>query len=293
MIVSIIIRTFNEEKHLSDLLIGIGEQELGACQIEVVVVDSGSTDSTLVIAKKHKCNVVHISKDQFTFGRSLNVGCAAARGELLVFVSGHCIPTDRLWLRELIKPLADSKAVYSYGRQIGNDSSKFSEQKLFGKYYPEMSKIPQDGFFCNNANAALRKDIWEEYRFDEGVTGLEDMELAKRLTESGQSVAYVSSSVVYHLHSETWGQVKTRYEREAIALQKIMPEVHVNLQDFVRYFFSGVFFDIGAAIQEKCFLKRFVEIVLFRLMQYSGSYKGNHEHRELSKSMKEKYFYPK
>ena len=45
--------------------------------------------------------------------------------------------------------------------------------------------MPQGGFFCNNANAALLKAVWEEHPFDEELTGLEDMHLAKKLTENG------------------------------------------------------------------------------------------------------------
>ena len=290
---SIIIRTYNEDKHLDDLLVAIGKQNTSNLDIETIIVDSGSTDSTLEIGKRHKCRIVHIVKDDFTFGRSLNVGCEAAEGDYLVFISGHCIPVDDKWLLEIVNPLIMNKAVYSYGRQVGNGDSKFSERQLLNKYFPVNSKVPQKGYFVNNASSALKKSIWKDYKFDEDLTGLEDMELGKRLVSDGLCIAYNAESSVYHLHDENWGNVKNRYLRESIALQQIMPEVHINLPDFIRYFFSGVFFDIGAAIQEKCFLSKLVEIILFRLMQYSGSYKGNHEHRKLSKSMKEKYFYPK
>jgi len=293
MIVSVVIRTFNEEEHLSDLLDVIRQQELEGFQVEVIVVDSGSTDSTLSIAGRYGCNIVHILKEEFTFGRSLNIGCEAARGDFLVFVSGHCIPTNNHWLSGLIGPLRDGKAVYSYGRQIGNGVSKFSEHQLFRKYYPDISKIPQEGFFCNNANAALKSDVWKEYKFNEEITGLEDMELAKRITESGHSLAYIASAAVYHIHQESWGKVKTRYEREAIALQYILPEVHVRFPDFLRYVFSAVLLDLGSALQEKKLLKVFSEVLAFRLMQFWGVYRGNHEHRRLSREMKERYFYPR
>ena len=46
------------------------------------------------------------------------------------------------------------------------------------------------------------------------------MYLAKQLVADGGKVAYVASAPVYHIHNESWKQVKTRYEREAYALQK-------------------------------------------------------------------------
>ena len=67
------------------------------------------------------------------------------------------------------------------------------------------------------------------------------MGLGKRLVLGGLSIAYNAESSVYHLHEKNWGNVKNRYLREFIALQKIMPEVHINLPDFIRYFFRGIF----------------------------------------------------
>ena len=74
MLVSIIIRTLNEDKHLDELLSAIDMQEKNGFLYEVVIVDSGSTDKTLDIAKKYKARVTHINKQDFTFGKSLNIG---------------------------------------------------------------------------------------------------------------------------------------------------------------------------------------------------------------------------
>lgn len=293
MDISIVIRTFDEGKWLGPVLEAVAAQELDGNAMEVVLVDSGSTDETLSIAQKHGCRIVHIAKDDFTFGRSLNMGCDAAKGRALVFISGHCIPNDPRWLVNLVAPLGTNDIVYSYGRQQGHDISRYSEEQLFRKYYPDTSQVPQDGFFCNNANAAVLKEQWKTNQFDEDLTGLEDMELAKRLTIAGYKVAYVADAPVIHIHEESWHKVKVRYEREAIALQAIMPELHVNFTDFLRYFFSGVMLDWGQAIADKCFHKVAGEILAFRFMQYWGTYAGANEHRRLSRQRKEEYFYPR
>ena len=178
---SIVIRTYNEQKHLRELLQGIQSQICDGFEIETVIVDSGSTDNTLKIAEAFPTRIVPIKKEDFSFGRSLNVGCDAATGDVLVFVSGHCIPTGRRWVADLIAPLGSNGVVYTYGGQVGNEGSHFSECQIFGKYFPSTSKIPQEGFYCNNANAAMLKRVWQEHPFDEELTGLEDMHLAKRL----------------------------------------------------------------------------------------------------------------
>jgi len=290
---SIVIRTYNEEKHLDELLHAISIQKAGDIDVETILVDSGSTDNTLKIAQKYDVKIVHIKKEDFTFGRALNVGCEAASGEFLIFVSGHCIPCKNDWLKLLVQPLSENQAVYSYGGQVGNEDSYFSERQLFEKYFPATSMIPQEGYFCNNANSALLTRVWENDKFDEALTGLEDMHLSKSLVSQGEKIAYVAEAAVFHLHEETWHKVKIRYEREAIALRQMMPEVHVHFKDFLRYFFSAVFYDMAAAIQQKVLVKNLFEIFMFRLMQYWGSYRGNHEHRRLCTAMKEEYFYPK
>lgn len=292
-LVSVVIRTLNEEKYLNELLSTIRMQVSSKFQIEIVIIDSGSTDNTLLIAEKYNCRITHIDKSEFTFGRSLNLGCKFAQGKYLVFVSGHCIPTNNDWLENLVNPLINGDIVYTYGRQIGRDGTKFSERQLFSKYFPLDSKLPQKGIFCNNANAALRRDVWEKYNFDENLTGCEDMYLAKELVMEGYQLGYVADACVYHIHEESWSKVRVRYEREAFALQKIMPEIHLSMLDTLIYIFAGVVKDIRVALRDKVFFEEIYSIIMFRYCQYLGAYRGNHIHRKLSKEMKMKYFYPR
>ncbi len=291
-LVSIVIRTLNEQKHLEELLRAISKQDQTVFKIETVIIDSGSTDNTIKIAKSFGCRITHIKKEDFTFGKSLNVGCDFANGDYLVFVSGHCIPVDEHWITHLVKPLINVCS-YTYGRQLGRDTTKFSEQQLFDKYFPEQSRIPQVGFFCNNANAAIRREAWLAHRFNEELTGCEDMYLAKLLVDSGKKIGYVAEAPVYHIHDETWTQVKVRYEREAIALQQIMPQVQLNLVDMISFIFIGIIKDIKTAYSLNILIRELKSIFMFRFAQYYGAYIGNKNHRKLSQSMKYKYFYPR
>lgn len=289
---SIVIRTLNESRYLGELLETIAAQKTPGFDVEIVLVDSGSTDGTLEIARHHGCRIVTIDKSEFSFGRSLNRGCESARGDYLVFVSGHCIPASESWLAKLLWPLTAGIASYTYGRQIGRDSTKFSENMLFRKYFPANSAIPQRGYFCNNANAALTREAWTRYRFNEELTGLEDMYLGKQMVADGHNLAYVAEAVVHHIHDESWREVRMRFEREAVALRNILPELHFSLLDFARCYVSGVVADLLAAWREGVLRGQISDIFSFRLMQYWGAYRGNHEHRKLSKERKMRYFYP-
>lgn len=291
--VSIVFRALNEEKWFDDALEACKQQRLDDdLKMEIILVDSGSTDRTMDIADSHGCRIVHIPKSKFTFGRSLNWGCEVATGKYLVLISAHCIPDHDRWLQNLIQPLIDGRAHYTYGRQIGHEVSKFSEKRLFAKHFPDFDMIPQEGYFCNNANSAILKSVWEDYGFDEEVTGLEDMVLGRAIVQDGLRVGYVSSAPVIHIHEESMPQVRKRYYREALTLRDIMPEVHVTPLDAVRYFSVGVFHDLVAAARQGSFFKHFGEIVGFRYQQFLGTYEGHNEHRRLSRAQKEAYFYP-
>lgn len=290
--ISIIVRTLNEARHLDDLLTRIGEQETSGLEHEVIIVDSGSTDGTLNIAEHHGCRIRHITREEFSFGRSLNIGCEAAKGDILVITSGHCVPTDRSWLQHLCEPILTGTASYSYGRQLGGDESHYSEKRIFSKYFPAEAANGQKEFFCNNANAALDHAQWERFRFNEDLTGLEDMELAQRLVRAGGKVTYVPDASVYHYHQETWAQIQRRFEREAIALQRIMPQVQVSPFDLMRYLSTSVYKDWHSAWRAGVWRQNAANILRYRWHQYLGAYKGNHEHRKLSNSEKEKYFFP-
>ncbi len=290
---SIVVRTLNEGKHLGSLAEGIRNQEYPQELIDLIMVDSGSTDNTLSIAENAGARILHLKRSEFSFGRSLNVGCDAATGEILVFVSGHCVPTNKEWLKRLINAFTEPSVSIAYGRQIGGPETRFSEHAIFGKYFPACAQNHhQSPFFCNNANLALRRECWAAYRFDESLTGLEDMHLARQLYQKKKHIIYVPEACVYHYHNESWRQVKRRYEREAIALREIMPEVHIHWHDAVRYFAAGVLGDWSRALQQNIFLKSAAEVVAFRFCQFYGAWRGNHAHRNLSRQQKDRYFFP-
>jgi len=290
MDVSIIVRTYNEQAHIGDLLAAIEAQE-GALNVEVIIVDSGSTDRTLDIAAQWDCRVVYIDKEQFTFGRSLNMGCASARSDILVFVSGHCVPASPQWLQQIVEPLLKGSA-YCYGNQLPHESTRFSEARVFAKYFDSRDHIPQTGYFVNNANAALRSEVWRAHPFDEELSGLEDMELARRLIAANEEIAYVAAAGVFHIHDETWAQVRWRYEREALALRHIDPQLHMSFLDLVRCVGGSIARDIRAALREGCLMGEFAGICAFRVCQYWGSYRGSQVSRRVSRQRRRHYFYP-
>ena len=212
---SIVIRTLNEAKHLPSLLDSIERQN--RLPDEVILVDSGSTDTTVSIAEKHGLKIVHIPPGDFTFGRALNWGCEAAKGDLLVLVSAHVYALDDNWLEQLVEPFADDRVGLSYGGQTGDHRSNFAEIELLKRWFPEEGTNDQQSPFCNNANCAIRRSLWEQVPYDESLPGLEDMAFARELRSKGHRIAYVPKAKIAHVHEEGWKQTMNRYRREAMA----------------------------------------------------------------------------
>ena len=288
--ISVIIRAFNEEKHLGQLLEAIAQQTFR--NYELILVDSGSTDRTLAIAARYPVKVLHIKPAEFTFGRSLNLGLQAARGSLAVVASAHVLPLSRDWLKQLIAPFEDLKVAVAYGKQCGGTGSRFSEAQHFLRWFPERSNLDQPNAYCNNANLALRLSLWKKQPFDETLTGLEDLAWASAWRERGYKVAYVAEAGVAHLHEESAAQIVNRHRREAIALKRILPASRFALWHFASLFLRSVSSDFAAAWRQRAFFRHVFGIIPFRFLQYLGTYLGYHDVVDPSAKLKQVFYYP-
>jgi glycosyltransferase involved in cell wall biosynthesis len=286
---SVVIRAYNEEKHIRRLLEGIKYQTLK--DVDVILVDSGSTDSTVEIAESYGAHIVRIPSEEFTFGRSLNYGIRAASGELIVIASAHVYPVYPDWLASLLYPFEDEKIALTYGKQRGPDSAKYSEQQIFHQWFPEAGTQHQETAFCNNANAAIRKRLWQEHPYDETLTGLEDLAWAKWAQEQGYAIAYIPEAEIIHVHNETPRGVYNRYRREAMAFKKIYPESHFNIYDFLRLTAANIWSDVWHAARERVLWKHLRSILWFRFMQFQGTRMGHRETSLVTPQLRETFYY--
>lgn len=286
---SIVIRAYNEEKHIGRLLEGIRQQTV--TDVEIILVDSGSTDSTVSIAESFGAKVVHIPSAEFTFGRSLNYGVKAATREFVVIASAHVYPVYPDWLEVLLRPFENEKIALTYGKQRGPVFAKYSEQQILHQWFPDLSKPNQETAFCNNANAAIRKSLWEQNQYDESLTGLEDLAWAKWAKEQGYGIAYVAEAEIIHVHNETPKGVFNRYRREAMAFKKIHPESHFSVYDFIRLTMMNILSDLWHAARERVLWTNFPSILWFRYMQFSGTLAGYREVSVLTPQLRETFYY--
>jgi rhamnosyltransferase len=294
---SIVIRAYNEEGQIGRLLEGIGHQTFAhqtSQDVEIILVDSGSTDATVAIAKRYPVQVVSIRPQDFTFGHSLNRGIAAASGEFIIIASAHVYPVYPDWLEKLTTPFTDTKVALVYGKQRGMATTQYSEHQIFARWFPDVSNLRQTYPFCNNANAAIRRELWAQYPYDETLTGLEDLAWAQNALKRGFIVAYAAEAEIVHVHDETHRQVYNRYQREAMAFKRLYDEAHFNLYDCLRMIGANISSDLWHAARERVLWANWQSIFWFRTLQFWGTYQGYRRATQpLTAPLRQAFYYPR
>ena len=206
--VSIIIRTKNEERWIGSCLKGIFDQTYK--DFEVILVDNESTDQTINKANKYPIKVLNINN--FLPGRAINLGVSESKGNIIVILSGHCIPVDSYWLKNLIRDLNDPDVAGVYGRQEPMSFSSDSDKRDLINVFGLDKKIQLKDPFFHNANSAVRKNFLNKFPFDENVSNVEDRVWGMEVIKAGYKIVYEPLASVFHFHgiNQNMDQDRTR-----------------------------------------------------------------------------------
>lgn len=218
--ISVIIRTKNEANWIERCLSAIAQQAMA--DAEVIVVDNASTDRTLEIVRQFDAKIVTISDDEFTFGRSLNMGIEASHGEFLALISGHCIPATDLWLYRLWRNFQlDPMVAGVYGKQEPlPDTNSLDKRDLLTVFGLER-RVQEKDYFFHNANSMIRRSVWERHPFDEEIAGVEDRDWARRVLDEGYRIVYEPYAAVYHWHGINHAGDRARADRVVRVIELI------------------------------------------------------------------------
>ena len=227
--ISVVVPVRDGGAELVRCLEGIARQDVHE-EVEVVVVDSGSSDGTPDRARALGAHVQELDAAEFNYGLSRNLGAQRARGETLVFTSHDASAVDRDWLARLVAPLADSPDVVGvYGRQLPYDGAPPTEQYFLDFLYgpqPRVQRLagPDDLSFevtlFSNVNSAMPRRVWEEYPFAEDVVGSEDQEWSRRVLLAGKAIVYEPGAAVYHSHTYTAWAAFRRFFDSGVASER-------------------------------------------------------------------------
>ncbi len=250
MNISIVLRTKNEDKFLETTLKLIRNQVHDPVP-EIIVVDSGSSDDTLVIARDHTdLQLIQISADDFSYGKSLNTGIRAASGDVVVALSAHAFPCDKLWLQKLLKHFDDSTVAGVYGRQLPHKDAWPCVKRDYVEFYGNELRIQTDpnnvlDHRFSNAASAIRKKFWQRYPFNEKLSYCEDWEWARAMLRLGLKIVYDPSAAVYHSHNESFRDIYRRCYNEALAQRSLYRQESGTILDCFRGWKRSVFADIA------------------------------------------------
>ena len=220
--VSVLIPTLDAGPAFAASLEALHAQE-GLGGLEVLVIDSGSVDDTVSVARDAGASVVEIPRMAFNHGRTRNELAAAARGNVLLSTVQDAMFIDRHALGELVERLrADPALAAVTPRQVPGPGAD-----LHSRYWAWRRDSSPDGgerAAVDNVCAAVRRAAWEALRFRELAYG-EDLDFGLRAVRQGWRTAVVPEVAVQHHHDRE----AVYFLRRAAAERLMRVELHQGL----------------------------------------------------------------
>jgi rhamnosyltransferase len=215
--ISIIIRTKNEERWINHCLKMVFAQEYK--DFEVIIIDNDSIDGTLMQVQRHPVAEI-ITLLDFKPGAAINAGIQKAKGEYIVCLSAHCVPKDDQWLLHLLKNFTSPDVAGVYGRQLPVSFSAPSDKRDLLITFGLDRRVQIKDYFFHNANSMLRKDIWEKIPFDQNTPNIEDRLWGKSVIECGFRLVYEPDAAVFHYHGIHQGNNPERAKSVAYVIER-------------------------------------------------------------------------
>lgn len=180
---SVIVRSRDKVATIGRTLDSIRRQSVAS---EIIVVDSGSTDGTLVIAEQYADKVIRISPSKFTYGGALNIGAEAATSAYHFALSAHAVPFSADWIK-------DSLALYARQDVAGTNGAtrKADGAALDTVHYQTAQDVVLNaGWGFSNHGSSWRASVWRDYPFREDLPANEDKEWSWRVLADGWTIGY-------------------------------------------------------------------------------------------------------
>jgi rhamnosyltransferase len=196
--------------------------------VEVVVIDSGSTDGSPDLALRHGATVESIPHHEFNHGKTRNALMELATGDHVAFLTQDSVPAGPRWLQALLTgfTLADDVALVFGPHRPQPDASPMVRRELlelFARFDERVQRGPgEDGpaQFFSSANGAVARWAWERIPF-QPVSYAEDMVLARDMLAAGLAKVYAPDAAVIHSHDLPPVQAFRRYFADFRALAEV------------------------------------------------------------------------
>jgi glycosyltransferase involved in cell wall biosynthesis/SAM-dependent methyltransferase len=216
--VSVIIPTKNAGPEFESVLEKIKNQK-GIASVEIIIVDSASTDGTCEIAEKYGCRIFVIQPEEFNHGLTRNYGAEQASGEFIVFLVQDAIPVGEYWLFNLVKSFGNNEKIAAVTcRQIPRSDADMFAGFILWSHYQSLNRTQNRVYSCNDrfdelapldkriaagvedTCCMMQKKIFDRFKFRNIQYG-EDLDIGIRLLKAGYKTAFVFSTGVIHSHN--------------------------------------------------------------------------------------------
>jgi rhamnosyltransferase len=276
---SLVIPTKNGGPLFARVLDGLRSQSLWS-QLEVIIVDSGSTDGTLEAAIKAGVGVYKVEPASFNHGATRDYAISLATNEVVVLMVQDALPRDDRMIERLVAAFDDPAVAGTYARQLPQpDSDVLTKRNLDrwltgrttrevrqskGSDWYERLPAMERYLFCNfdNVCAAIRKSIWQQERFGRINFG-EDIDWAERVLKRGYKIVYEPDAVVVHSHDRP---LSYEYKRTYVCHRKLYRQfgLHLvpSLKGITPSWLHGTAKDIAYVLKHESRLRKRIELIL-------------------------------
>lgn len=297
---TVVIPTYNGEQYLEEILSAIERQNWDG-RVEILVIDSGSTDRTLDIVRKHPAVRLHeIPNSEFGHGRTRDLAAHLATGEFVAYLTHDATPASTRWLEELLAPmLDDDRIVAVLGKQLPRPHCHpMLKYEILGTFaglgpdfgvsvfrgdrvYGDRRQFEAAGFY-SDVNAAARRDVLVGPVPYRDVSYAEDQLFGRDVIAAGMRKAYAPRAAVMHSNDLTVREASRRAFDEVVGLRRIGTVVPpMSHTQAFRATFAGIVRDSMRIIRDRQWslggrLRWLFVNPCYQVAKWSGHRRGTH-----------------
>jgi glycosyltransferase involved in cell wall biosynthesis len=219
---------------LDEVLAAVRAQRVPSSgEVEIVVVDSGSTDGSVDVARRHGATVIEIDRSEFSHGGTRDLLMRSTHGDHVAFLTQDAVPAGDGWLAALLRGFdrADDVALV-YGPYLPRPGAPHWVRRELTEFFGSEPRVDRgvkrfgDGTFYSDANGCILRSAYERVPY-RPVSYAEDQLLATDMLAAGYAKAYEPDAAVVHSHDYSPLELFGRLFDEFRALR----EVHGHVEE--------------------------------------------------------------
>ena len=229
--VSVLIDTYNHERFIEDAIVSVLEQDLRPSEMEILVVDDGSTDDTQAIVRKFAPRVRYLYKANGGQASAFNLSIPETRGEIVAFLDG-----DDWWAKDKLHIVLDALAQHPEFGAVGHgifeaDSETGSvlpirpraEYRLRLASPDDATLFSQLACFLGTSRLTIRKRVLRQILPIPKELEVEADEFMFSLAVAISGAIVVESPLTYYrLHANNLFQFRAADERKLLRKRDVM-----------------------------------------------------------------------